>query len=472
MKTLKQLFCIASLIAISLTGNGQAKIEGKWYGKLVISPRFQLTIAFDVFRGSDGKLYGYNHSVDQQTFNIELDKITTTTDSVTLEIGTLNAIYSGKFIANDSLIGHLAQGKGKPFMLNMKKVDEYPFTIAKRPQEPVKPYSYFAEDVTFKNGDIELKGTFTRPNAKGKYPTVVLISGSGPSDRNQTIFGHKTFLVLADLLTRSGIAVLRYDDRGAGKSSGNFFTATLVDHAKDASEAVNYLLSREDVNTDNVGVIGHSLGAEITAIAANYNPNIKHIVLMSGAGNTLENGIYEQTRAIYNQMGASKEGIDLNEDILRAVIQTYKSSANDSLMKINVKAVLETFNTKVAAISEKDQELLELSVPLNIRNFGKLLNPFMRYDLFHNPCDELSKVTIPVFAINGDKDVQVFPQNLALIDSALKKSQSKNFKIKLYPNKNHLFQECTKCTVDEYYELEQTISEDVIADLVLWIKGQ
>lgn len=474
----KLLFTLLS--AFICIGSYANSHQGKWHGELKVNSSTKLRIAFEIESNSNGVYNAVMHSVDQKSFNITVDKVTTTGDSITLEIKMLGVMYKG-VLAADSVSGEKNRltgtfgnpGKGG-ISLNLKKCEEFPFHVAKRPQEPKKPYPYHSEDVSFTNTKlgISLKGTFTKPFGSKNAPAVILISGSGPSDRNQTIFGHKVFLVIADYLTRNGFAVLRYDDRGAGESEGSFRNATVKDHAEDASFAIDYLKSRSDVDSARIGLIGHSLGAEIAPIAATINNSTAFVVLMAGSGISLKEVIFEQCDAVYTSMGITKEGIALNQEILDSTMDIFKKSVNDSIAKEDIKRNLASFDQKVAALDQNDRKKIGLSSPLKLSDYSNLLMPFMRYDLFHNPSETLKNVKCPVFALIGDKDIQVLPYNLNLIEQALISGGNKSVTTKLYKNRNHLLQDCTTGEVSEYGDIEQTISEEVIFDIIDWLKNQ
>jgi len=457
----------------------ESSFIGKWQGDLIINSRNKLKIAFEISKLINGEYDAVMHSPDQKNFNISVDRIFIKNDSVCLEIKTLSTKFSGR-IFNDSvnnnnqlLVGQLSSSGSKGLALSMNKCDEFPFKIAKRPQEPKRPYPYYTENVSFsnKNEGITLKGTFTKPFGVDKTPAVILVSGSGPSDRNQTIFGHKVFLVLADYLTRNGFAVLRYDDRGAGESGGSFRKATVKDHAADVSSAIDYLITRDDVIKSKIGLIGHSLGAEIAPIAAKLNSNTAFIVLMAGSAIPLKEVIFEQCDAIFNSLGVSKEGIALNKEILESVMEIVRVSENDSITKEGIKRDLLTFNERVSKLTDSEREKLGLSSPLKLSDYSGLLMPFMRYDLFHNPSETLKNVKCPVFALNGDKDIQVLPHNLERIADVLIKSGNKKVKAKLYRNCNHLLQNCNTGEIEEYGNIEETISEEVVSDIIKWIRN-
>ncbi|HBZ25470.1 MAG TPA: alpha/beta hydrolase [Rikenellaceae bacterium] len=485
---MKKLFVtlLITLFSISMIAKENSVIEGekskdpfvgKWCGDLNINPKIKLTIAFEISSLANGEYDAVMHSVDQKSYNINIDRILADGDSISIDIDMLAIRFKGRLITDTVskqktiLKGTFGNSASRGMALNLSKCNAFPFHIANRPQEPKKPYPYHSENVSFINTkeQISLSGTFTKPFGADNAPAVVLISGSGPSDRNQTIFGHKVFLVIADYLTRAGFAVLRYDDRGAGISKGSFKNATVRDHAFDASSAIDYLKSRSDVDSSRIGLIGHSLGAEIAPITATINNSTAFIVLMAGSAVSLREVIFEQCDAIYKSVGVSTDGIALNRDILDSTMEIFKNSVNDSIAKEEIKRNLASFDSRVSALTQSEREKIGLSSPLKISDYAKLLIPFMRYDLFHNPSETLKNVKCPVFALIGDKDIQVLPYNLGLIEQALISGGNTRVSTKLYKNRNHLLQSCITGEIEEYGDIEETISEEVINDIINWI---
>ncbi|MDX5436783.1 MAG: alpha/beta hydrolase, partial [Pontibacter sp.] len=385
-----------------------------------------------------------------------------------------NATYKGVMQDTTTLLGGLAQNSSKAFPLNMKKVDRLPVAKASRPQEPVKPYPYLEEDVQYRNeqAKVTLSGTLTIPNTAGPHPAVLLIPGSGPNDRDQTIMGHKVFLVLADLLTRSGYAVLRVDDRGVNKSTGDFETASIADLASDAEAGVRFLKVRPEIDKARIGLVGHSLGAEIAPIAANKSEDGAFVVLMAGAATTsMHVSLYEQTRAHYASLGVSETGIEVNNKILKAVFEAIRTEKDNEKALAKIAAKFKKLDVEVAKLSSEERKLLELSTPLNPKQFTEFLSPAYRVDLFHNLAAELEKVKCPVLAINGSKDLQVLPINLQRIEKALQKGGNRHYTVKEFENKNHLFQTTATGAIAEYSELEETFAPDVVEYMVNWMNS-
>lgn len=478
MKTKLNFKILTLLMLILLNVNhiysqNRESIIGIWVGDMIINEDVKLSIAFEIEENSDKSFFAVMHSLDQSTFDIIVEEISFEGSELRMIIKSIDCVFSGKIEFKDSINGSIIQGKNKPWMLCLNKVDKLPVAKPNRPQEPKKPYPYFVENITFQNesAGVTIAGTFTRPKEAGRYPVVLLISGSGPNERDQRISGHKVFLVWADILTRAGIAVLRVDDRGVYESTGNFHKADNRDLADDVIAGVNYIKTRNDVDINRIGLIGHSLGAEIAPMAAVKSKDIKFIVLMAGAAISLEEVIHEQCQAVYSKLGASEKGINLNYQINTAVFDIVKNESNDSIARIKIAETLTRFNSEVENLDEKELEVLELVSPLNPKAYYHWLKPARKFDLFNNPYEYLSKLKCPVLAFCGDKDLQVLPHNLELIEKALNDAGNKNYTTKLWENKNHLFQTCKTGSLEEYPEIEETVAPEVIEFVIDWIKN-
>jgi len=295
------LICLAIIMASSVSiivfaqqqDNSEISIEGIWEGKLKV-PGTELRIVFKISKNPDGTLTGTLDSPDQGVTGIQVEKIIFEDNTLYVEINPIGGTFEGK-ISNDFLTieGNFKQA-GQSLPLMMKKVNK---TIEiYRPQEPKKPYPYLEEEVFYENKEakITLAGTLTLPSQEGLFPVVLLITGSGPQDRDEAIAGHRPFLVLADYLTRQGIAVLRVDDRGVGRSTGDFSPATSEDFASDVLAGIAYLKTRKEINPKKIGLIGHSEGGIIAPMVAVKSPDVAFIVLMAGTGLTGEEILYLQ----------------------------------------------------------------------------------------------------------------------------------------------------------------------------------
>lgn len=341
----------------------------------------------------------------------------------------------------------------------------------KRPQTPAKPYPYYSEEVRFRNdsANVTLAGTLTLPSKEGSYPVVILISGSGPQNRDEEILQHKPFLVLADHLTRNGIGVLRYDDRGTGESTGDFKTSTSLDFSKDAESAVNFLKTRRDIDTTKIGLAGHSEGGLIAPMVAARSRDIAFVVLMAGPGMELKKALLLQDGLIAKAYGMSdanvKKLVGINEKAYDLVIQ----STDLEKLKTDMTRFV---NDHISEIPDKlitEQMTREQFAAARIEG---LSSPWTQFMLKYDPGKTLEKVKCPVLAINGEKDMQVVPdENLAAISLALKKGGNSNVTIKKIPDLNHLFQECATGSPKEYQEIEQTFSPVALNEISRWILG-
>ena len=325
----------------------------------------------------------------------------------------------------------------------------------KRPQDPVKPYPYRAEDLTYANAGagIHLAATLTIPNGKGPFPAVVLITGSGQQDRDESLMGHKPFLVLSDYLTRKGIAVLRSDDRGAGGSGGDFGAATTADFATDVEAAVAYLKTRREVDPHRIGLAGHSEGGVIAPMVAARNRDIAFIVMLAGPG-------VSGDRIIVAQVVAGAEAAGMSHEA---------AAAAGVQQKRILDLVEQEKDTQV--IREKLGAELKGMPAAQVDNIVKqMTSPWYRYFLTYDPAPALRRVTCPVLALNGEKDTQVPPNlNLPAIRKALEEGRNKNFEVDELPGLNHLFQHAKTGAVSEYAQIEETFAPEALDKIAAWI---
>lgn len=345
-------------------------------------------------------------------------------------------------------------------------------TSSPRPQEPKTPYPYVSEEVTFRNmeANITLSGTLTLPAKEGNYPAVILITGSGPQNRDEEVAGHKPFLVISDHLTRNGIAVLRYDDRGFGRSTGDFKSATSLDFASDVESAISYLKTRPEINKGKIGLVGHSEGGMIAPIVASKSPDVNFIVLLAAPGIKGTELLPMQSALIGRAMGLSEPEIQKSLKLNAVVYDMIVKSDN----LVTLKADLTSFS------KEHMKDMPDKMVPPNMTkeqfvsaNIDALSTPWWQYILRYEPAEVLEKVTCAVLALNGEKDLQVPPkENLAAINNALKKGGNQKVTIKELPDTNHFFQECETGSPAEYAKIEQTFSPVALTAMSTWILKQ
>ncbi|MBX9735163.1 MAG: prolyl oligopeptidase family serine peptidase [Chitinophagaceae bacterium] len=344
-----------------------------------------------------------------------------------------------------------------------------------RPQTPAPPFDYIIDSVEYDNTDrsVHLGATLSYPKTKEPFTTVIMITGSGQQDRDETILGHKPFAVIADYLTKQGLAVLRVDDRMRGKSKGNVLTATSADYAEDVMTSINYLLTRKEVDKNKIGVIGHSEGGFIAPMIYTKFPTLAFIVSLAGTGiSGAEILQKQQTDPLKNVVSEKvfNAYADLTKQTLTIIHDNY--SLSDSLILESVKNVFTKWkmNNDDSTLIKLNAKNVSAEVYANQQIKAELI-PWYKYFIATEPDQFWSRVKCPVLALNGEKDIQVYPeQNITAIIKAVNKGGNKNITTKIFPGLNHLFQRCTKCTIQEYAELEETFSPEVLIYIKDWLK--
>jgi dienelactone hydrolase len=432
-------------------------IDGDWLGTLD-SGMGTLRVVLHIANTEDG-LRATMDSPDQGAKGIPVTSITRTGSSLRFETKSISGTYEGSISADLNAVSGTWTQFGKPLPLSLKRVKSASELELRRPQNPVKPYPYKEEEVTYKNpaANIELAATLTIPRGKGPFPAVLLISGSGPHDRDESLMGHKPFLVLADYLTRKGIVVLRADKRGVGKSGGDYSKAVIADFASDADAGVAYLKTRPEVDPHRIGLLGHSEGGVEAPLSAAHNPDVAFVVMMAGMGVPGDQLLPEQMRLIEQAAGKSPDEIQKDLAMQRDLLATVEKDKDDSVLE---KDVREKLTGKVP----------DAQIGMQIKTIS---SPWFRDLLAYDPAPTLSKLTCPVLVLNGEKDVQVPPQqNLPVIRKALEAGGNKHFEIDELPGLNHLFQTAKTGGIGEYSEIEETMSPVAMEKVASWILKQ
>lgn len=452
-----------ALILTQLTLASDKNISGIWQGTLKVQT-LELRIVFHVQTDSTGAMKATMDSPDQGAKGIPVDKITVWRDSVSLAVAVAAGKYQGFIQPGDSIItGIWAQG-GLSLPLDLHRVREV--AQLRRPQEPKPPFPYEAEEVSYENIDagIMLAGTFTKPKSVGPFPAILLITGSGPQNRDEEIFGHKPFFVLADYLTRRGIAVLRVDDRGIGKSTGAFGKATTKDFAGDVRAGVKYLKSRSDVITKKIGLLGHSEGGLIAPMIAGGSNDVAFIVMLAGPSLPGEQILYLQDSLISAVMGAPQNEIQKSLRLNHSLFSLVKREGDTTKLQQEIRSLLEQ---AMLADSTTGGKINEGFVTATI---NQLTSPWFRFFLTYDPVPSLKKLTCPVLAINGSKDLQVpAEKNLEGMRQAFKASGNSNATAKLLPGLNHLFQKAETGAPLEYSRIEETLNPEALKVIGDWI---
>ena len=446
---------ILILFALIMAFSAAAQtVEGSWTGKLDVMGT-QLNLVFNITKGADGAFACTMDSPDQGAKGIPAEITVTDGVNVKISMPALMAAYEGEL--KDGMLKGTFTQSGMSFALDMK-----PGTVERRrPQTPKEPYPYATEEVTFTNtaDNATLSGTLTYPVGfdgmkKGTVPVVVMVTGSGLQNRDEEIFDHKPFLVIADFLAHNGIATLRYDDRGAGKSTGDAVNGTTENNMKDALAAVDY--ARGTGKFGRTGVLGHSEGGAIAFMLA-ARGKADFIVSMAGPGVRGDSILLAQ-----NRRGMMQGGVPANmaDDYCKVLAKMFA-----------VMAQLGTVSDPAAKVREIAKETgVSLPEPL-VQNFAKsmeICTPWLKYFIGYDPSADIKAVKCPVMAVNGSKDVQVTAANNLAAIRRLLPENSRNL-IKEYPGLNHLFQHCTTGLTTEYGQIEETVSPEVMQDIAAWI---
>lgn len=464
---MKKLVWAIGFILICFSLNAQ-DIIGQWNGILKFQG-MQLRLVFNIEK-VDTIFAATMDSPDQGANGILVKSVSFKNSFLKLELPNLFIQYEGTLNEESTIVGNFKQGAISIPLTLTKEIAKKEVVI--RPQEPQKPYGYYTEDVYFENRkeNFTLAGTLSLPQKEGVFPAVILISGSGPQNRDEEVFGHKPFLVLSDYLTKNGIAVLRFDDRGTAESKGNFQTATSFDFATDIESAVNYLRSRKEINKKKIGLIGHSEGGIIAPMLAAKDKEISFIVLLAGTGIIGSDLLLLQQELIGRANGISEKELQKNKKENKAAFDLIQKFENNDSLKLELGSFIKQHLD--------DDILAQIQNGMSLDDFIKdqvdvLTAPWMYNFLKYDPSIILEKVKCPVLALNGSKDLQVPSKiNLDAIETALKKAKNKNVTIKELAGLNHLFQECESGSPTEYPKIEQTFSPTALKEIADWIKSQ
>ncbi len=384
---------------------------------------------------------------------------------VLISLPALDAQFNGtEDGVAQTLTGKWKQGLVSLDLVLVKSESHQPVPL-RRPQTPQPPFPYQVREVEFRNEKANLKfaGTLTVPREAERVPAVVLISGSGPQDRDETIAEHRPFAVLADHLTRAGVAVLRFDDRGVGGSEGDFSEATTLDFASDVQAAVDFLRGQSEIDAHRIALCGHSEGGLVAPLVAVDDPQLACIVLMAGSGVNGAAILASQTRLILEQADTPPELLQRQVAMQKAIIEVAMQSPLPTIEEY--KSELEKkLNAQLSELegTARDQFVEGVS--------AQFLSPWFQFFLKHEPAEVLTRVRCPVLVICGEKDLQVDPQlNLPAIEGALVKGGNADFKIQVLPSLNHLFQTSTTGAISEYGEIEETIAPIALDAITHWL---
>src|SRR5215217_3060989 len=440
-------------------------VEGNWLGTLEVGgAKFRLVLKIE--KSANGYAAKFD-SLDQDATNLPIDSIVLDGNKLTFSAAKFGVNYEGTLNeAGDEVTGTFKQGPTVA-PLAFKRIAAIP--KLNRPQDPKKPYPYDEQEVSYRNekDNIKIAGTLTVPRGGGKYPAALLITGSGSQDRNETIAGHRPFLLLADHLTRNGIAVLRVDDRGVGGTDIGSLSATSENFAEDVLAGVNFLKQRKDIDSKMIGLIGHSEGGMIAPMVAARSKDVSFIVLLAGPGQRGEDVVYTQTEMIHKSQGT-------HVDTIRHFISLSKRSIAIVKTETDEKRIEQKINEDIAAyaatLDDLQKKLFEPAAAAVKAVMPMYKTPWFRYFVMFDPQPVLKNVKVPVLALNGELDLQVAAkENLELIGAGLKAGGNEDVTIKAFPRLNHLFQTSQTGLLSEYGQIEETISPEVLKTVSDWI---
>lgn len=448
MKTKLNIVTLLLLFAVP----SFAQIEGYWKGKIDLGMQ-KLEMAFDISSTENG----YSATLDvpaQGAHNMPVDETVFRDNRLQLTMTAMGASYSGE-LKEDIIEGDFSQ-RGMTFPLSLERGEKE--TQQARPQDPQPPFDYRIEEVRFTNAKEgnTLTGTLTIPEGDGSFPAMVLVSGSGQQNRDEELMNHRPFWVIADYLTRNGIAVLRYDDRGVGGSEGEVLNATSMDFSYDAEAAFDYLRSRKEVNAAQIGILGHSEGGIINFMVSARRPEVAFLVSLAGSAVDGIQLLKAQQAAILRASGMTEEAIQFSSNANAQMFDIIAASSDrieaDSLLRQLVKGW------------GYSEELTEQTV-------GELASPWMYYFLKYDPTEAIVKTNCPALLLNGSKDLQVVAsQNLPAYEKIISEYGKANMTLHEMPDLNHLFQHCETGSPNEYFTIDETISPEVLEMIVKFVK--
>jgi pimeloyl-ACP methyl ester carboxylesterase len=463
---------LLSLLLLAVAGNAATAVAddsgfaGYWDGSIAL-PGMKLGIRVHLAQDDSGAWTGTIDIPMQGAKDLPLEAITASGDSITFAIAavpgtpTFNGVRDG-----DSIRGPFSQS-GQTFDFELTRgAGEAP----RRPQDPEPPFPYSSRDVTFQSGGVTLAGTVTVPEGDGPFPAVVLLTGSGPQNRNEEVFDHRPFLVIADYLSRRGIAVLRYDDRGVGGSSGSQTEATSADFAGDALAAVALLEADGQVDRERIGLLGHSEGGMTGPMAAAESDAVAFLVLLAPPGVPAPELIARQAERIAIAEGQDEETVAKIVELNRELTGIISTDADDETRRAGVRDII----ARQFDLSPPDERPSgEVREKLIQGGLDQAFSPWFQFFIRYDPRVTLRKVTVPVLALFGALDTQVdADQNRPALEEALAEAGNSDVTVRTMPGLNHMFQHATTGGVAEYTEIDETISPEVLEIVYRWIAAR
>jgi uncharacterized protein len=463
-----RLICCTALFLVATTLRAEDAVNGgvagNWLGTLHVGA-VSLRVGFRVSVDPSDKLAAQMDSYDQGAVGVPVDEVQLDGDDLKLTIKAINGAFSGKLSADRTeCIGSLTQGVSVP--ITMKKVATLP--EIERTQSPRPPFPYREEEVEIDNSQsgFTLAGTLTSPQGQGPFRVAVMITGSGPQDRDESLLGHKPFRVIADYLTRRGWAVLRLDDRGVGKSTGEFQAATTRDFADDTRAAVAYCTKRKDLDRKRIVLIGHSEGGLIAPMVAGDTDAVAAIVLLAGPAVDGEQIMYRQGELLARAAGADQKAVDRQKRLQSTIFTGLKENLSDEAARAKVSDLLDAFTEEYSSEDQKrvaSQQRDYVMGPM----WQQMHNDWFKFFLAYDPQPALVKLRCPVLAL------QVPPQqNAPIMEKLLSVSERKDRAVRVLRGLNHLFQTCKTGGLQEYGAIPETFAPAALDAMGTWLDEQ
>ena len=448
------------IVALLVGGiaHGQATVAGNWMGTLRV-PGMELRIVFKIETDEDGNHTATMDSIDQGVLGLPVSAVTVENHRVTLEVKSINGAYTGTLSEDGRGIKGSWSQAGASLPLDLERTEDVP--VLNRPQEPKPPFPYTTQDVAYDNPEadgVRLGGTLALPQGPGPHPAVLFITGSGPQDRDESLLGHKPFLVISDHLVRQGIATLRVDDRGVGASTGAFEAATMFDFAGDVRAGIDFLKTREEIDPLRIGLLGHSEGGLVAPLVAADSTDVAFIVLLSGPAVPGDEVLRLQTERVQRAMGMPESIIDRARETNGKIFALVREEPDPERLEVAVRAVIDGLTP-----AEKQAINIDAQVAM-------IKSPWLRAFLTYDPRTALRRVSCPVLALFAENDLQVPPdQSLPELERALDEGQNPDATVIELPGLNHLYQPSTTGSPAEYAKIEQTIAPVALETIATWI---
>ena len=432
-----------------------ADLAGDWHGSLAAGG-MKLRLVLHLSKAG-GTWKATLDSLDQGAMAMELSAVALAGESLSFELRAAGGRFEGRLAADGkTLQGTWTQGAALPLTFARSAS---PAPALRRPQKPEPPYPYEVKTVSIPAGAHTLAGTLTQPRGLSAGPAVVLVHGSGPNNRDESIYGHQPFQVLADHLTRKGVAVLRYDKRGVAQSTGSYATATTLDFADDAKAALAFLAAQPGIDGQRVGLLGHSEGGLVLPIVAAAGSQAAFLVLLAGPAVPGEEILYAQGEALLKAQGATPEALATQRKTQEVLFRAARLGTPVAFAQARQQLL--------AGVPAADRSTAASQLEIEI---SKADSPWVRTFLTLDPRPYLRKVKVPILALFAAKDCQVPPgQNQPEMEKALRAAANPQATVRVLPGLNHLFQTARSGAPEEYGEIEETLAPLALEAISSWI---